>query len=153
MTSCHIRNFCLRTELATSRQTFAQFDPNADDNDGAESKRILAELEHIDDECDQKGISFVKIDDDNVAKEYGVDHLPTLVYFENNVPSMFDGDLAVEEKVLEWLIHNVESDEIEDVTDEMLDTLIRKSTHLAVLFCRFFRFLKQIKQKTRCQVD
>jgi hypothetical protein len=84
-----------------------------------------------------------------VAKEYGVDHLPTLVYFENNVPSMFDGDLAVEEKVLEWLIHNVESDEIEDVTDEMLDTLIRKSSHLAVLFCRFCSFLnKQIKQKT-----
>ena len=45
------------------------------------------------------------------------------------------GDLKNEEKVLEWLIHQVESDEIEDVTDEMLDMLIKRSKHLAVLFC------------------
>lgn len=40
-----------------------------------------------------------------------------------------------EEQVLDWLIHQVESDEIEDVTDEMLDMLIKRSKHLAVLFC------------------
>ena len=45
------------------------------------------------------------------------------------------GDLKNEEQVLEWLIHQVESDEIEDVTDEMLDMLIKRSKHLAVLFC------------------
>lgn len=45
------------------------------------------------------------------------------------------GDLKNEEKVLDWLIHQVESDEIEDVTDEMLDMLIKRSKHLAVLFC------------------
>ena len=45
------------------------------------------------------------------------------------------GDLKDEEQVLEWLIHQVESDEIEDVTDEMLDMLIKRSKHLAVLFC------------------
>lgn len=51
--------------------------------------------------------------------------------------SWFSGDLKNEEKVLEWLIHQVESDEIEDVTDEMLDMLIQRSKHLAVLFCKF----------------
>jgi hypothetical protein len=45
------------------------------------------------------------------------------------------GDLKNEEQVLEWLVHQVESDEIEDVTDEMLDMLIKRSKHLAVLFC------------------
>uniref|UniRef100_A0A0N8DDR4 L(2)01289 long form n=1 Tax=Daphnia magna TaxID=35525 RepID=A0A0N8DDR4_9CRUS len=104
------------------------------DHDDEESQRILTELENIDDECDQKGISFVKIDDDHVAKEYGVDHLPTLVYFENKIPSLYDGDLANEEQVLAWLIEQLASDTIEDITDEMLDKLIKKSAHLAVLF-------------------
>ena len=51
------------------------------------------------------------------------------------------GDLTVEEQVLDWLIHQVESDEIEDVTDEMLDMLIKRSKHLAVLFCKLTSLL------------
>lgn len=98
--------------------------------------RILTELENIDDECDQKGIAFVKIDDDAVAREYGVDHIPTLVYFENKIPSLYHGDLANEEQVLAWLMEQLASDTIEDITDEMLDKLIKKTTHLAVLFCK-----------------
>jgi hypothetical protein len=96
----------------------------------------LAELENIDDECDQKGVAFVKIDDDSVAREYGVDSLPSLVYFENKIPSLYHGDLANEEQVLAWLMEQLASDTIEDITDEMLDKLIKKSTHLAVLFCK-----------------
>ena len=84
----------------------------------------------------ETGISFVKIDDETVAHEYGVDHIPTLVYFENKIPSLYHGDLANEEQVLAWLIEQLSSDMIEDVTDEMLDKLIKKSAHLAVLFCK-----------------
>lgn len=50
------------------------------------------------------------------------------------------GDLKNEEAVLEWLSHQVESDEIEDVTDEMLDMLISKSQSLAALFCKDILF-------------
>ena len=82
------------------------------------------------------GIAFVKIDDDHVAREYGVDHIPTLVYFENKIPSLYNGDLANEEQVLSWLIEQLAADMIEDITDEMLDKLIKKSSHLAVLFCK-----------------
>ena len=46
------------------------------------------------------------------------------------------GDLSKEEEVLKWLSRQVQSDEIEDVTDEMLDMLIEKKKHLAVLFCK-----------------
>ena len=83
------------------------------------------------------GIAFVKIDDDAVAAEYGVDHIPTLVYFENKIPSLYHGDLTNEEQVLAWLIDQLSSDMIEDITDEMLDKLIKKSAHLAVLFCKY----------------
>lgn len=95
---------------------------------------VLKELENIDDECDEKGILFVKIDDDTVAKEYGIDdELPTLVYFENKIPSVYQGDLLNEEKVLEWLVSQITSDEIEEVSHEMLDLLIEKHNHIAVM--------------------
>jgi hypothetical protein len=52
----------------------------------------LNELEKIDDECDRYGIKFVKIDDDTAAKEFGIDDTPALVYFENEVPNLYDGE-------------------------------------------------------------
>ena len=50
----------------------------------------------------------------------------------------FIGNLEDEEKVLAWLEHQVKSDEIEDITDEMLDMLIDKMPHVAVLFCECY---------------
>lgn len=47
------------------------------------------------------------------------------------------GNLEDEEKVLEWLSYQIKHDEIEDVTDEMLDILINKLSNVAVLFCKY----------------
>ncbi|XP_076048874.1 hulk isoform X3 [Oratosquilla oratoria] len=98
------------------------------------SKKVLAELENIDDECDAQNILFVKIDDEAEAKEYGIEEIPTLVYFESEIPYLYEGDLMKEEEVLAWLEHHVESEEIADITDEMLDKLIANEPFLAVLF-------------------
>ncbi|XP_059471929.1 uncharacterized protein LOC132194579 isoform X6 [Neocloeon triangulifer] len=104
------------------------------DNDDDESETVLNELEKIDDECDRYGIKFVKIDDDNAAKEFGIDDIPALVYFENEVPNLYDGDLEDENEILEWLVGQLKQDEIEDVTDEMLDRLIKEGKTMLVLF-------------------
>jgi len=66
--------------------------PSSDDNEDPEQARVLAKLENIDDDCDRKGISFVRIDDQDEVKEYGIDQLPALVYFENRVPSVYVGE-------------------------------------------------------------
>lgn len=50
------------------------------------------------------------------------------------------GDLENEEEMLEWLVDQLEKDEIEDVTDEMLDRLIKDGKTVAVLFCKY-RFI------------
>ncbi|XP_037080858.1 uncharacterized protein LOC119101604 isoform X11 [Pollicipes pollicipes] len=102
--------------------------------DDEDSKAALNELENIDDECDTRGIHFVKTDDEDAAKAYGIEEFPTLVYFENEIPNVYDGDLQNEDEVLDWLVHQLESDEIEDITDEMLDKLIKEERHVAVLF-------------------
>ncbi|XP_015185696.1 PREDICTED: uncharacterized protein LOC107071316 isoform X2 [Polistes dominula] len=104
------------------------------DNNDRKSQRILNELENIDDECDQLGITFVKIDNAEEAKEYGIEKIPSMLYFEKGIPTMYEGNLEDEEKVLKWLEQQQKSEQIEDITDEMLDIVIEKMPHVAVLF-------------------
>ncbi|XP_018356346.1 PREDICTED: uncharacterized protein LOC108756796 isoform X3 [Trachymyrmex septentrionalis] len=104
------------------------------DNNDRKSQRVLNELENIDDECDQLGVTFVKIDNAEEAKEYGIQKVPTMLYFEKGIPMMYEGNLEDEEKVLKWLEQQQKADQIEDVTDEMLDMVIDKMPHVAVLF-------------------
>lgn len=108
---------------------------NLDDNNDRKSQRVLNELENIDDECDTLGIVFVKIDNAEEAKEYGINKIPSLLYFEKGIPTLYEGNLEDEEKVLKWLDSQSKSDHIEDITDEMLDMVIDKMPLVAVLFC------------------
>ena len=95
---------------------------------------LLAELENIDGECSKFDIDFVKVENNEEAADYGVEILPALMYFENRIPSLYDGDLMQEEKVLEWLILQKTSDTIEQVTDKILDKLIEEEDYIAVFF-------------------
>lgn len=60
-----------------------------------------------------------------------------IVYYEKQVPNIYDGELEDEEDILKWLLSQLENDEIEDVTDEMLDKLIKEGNEMLVLFCEF----------------
>lgn len=116
---------------------------SSDDHGTDESMIVLEELEKIDDDCDKHGIQFVKIDDPSAAREYGIEHIPAIVYFEKQVPNVFDGDLQDEDQILQWLVEQLEKDEIEDVTDEMLDKMVKEGKMLAVLFCEYLRQIAQ----------
>lgn len=107
-----------------------------DDKNQKKSQKILVELENIDDECDENDIAFVKIDDPEEAKEYGIDNIPSLVLFERKIPNLYEGDLLKEEELLGWLLHQKRHSEIPDITDEMMDKLIESTKYLAVLFCK-----------------
>lgn len=100
----------------------------------------MEELENIDDECDALGITFVKIDNADEAKEYGIDRVPKLLYFEKGIPTVYEGKLENEDDLLKWLEQQTTSDEIEDITDEMLDLIIEKMPYVAVLFCKIWLF-------------
>ncbi|XP_075167249.1 hulk isoform X6 [Haematobia irritans] len=104
------------------------------DKDQKKSQKVLAELENIDDECDQNDIAFVKIDDDTEAKEWGIDEIPCIVLFERGIPHVYEGDLMKEDELLGWLVHQKRYSEIPEVTDEMKDKLVDSTEHLAVIF-------------------
>lgn len=112
-----------------------EIDSLSDDHGTDESMIVLEELEKIDDDCDKHGIQFVKIDDKSAARDYGIEYIPAIVYFEKQVPNVYDGDLQDEDQILQWLVEQLEKDEIEDVTDEMLDKMVKEGKMLAVLFC------------------
>ncbi|XP_053677747.1 uncharacterized protein LOC128727826 isoform X3 [Anopheles nili] len=104
------------------------------DKDSKTSQKVLAELENIDDECDQNDIAFVKIDDDNEAKEWGIEELPTMILFERGIPHIYEGDLLKEEELLGWLVHQKRHSEIPEITDEMKDKLMQMYDHVAIIF-------------------
>lgn len=84
--------------------------------------------------------------------------LPVLVYFEKQVPNVFEGllfwqfdfsvmicfnyislflgDLSVEEEVLQWLITQKTEDRIELITRVMLETSVEETQYLAVYFSK-----------------
>lgn len=95
---------------------------------------MLNELENIDDELEKEGIVIVRIDNADEAKEYGLDHLPALVYFEDKIPAIYEGDLMNEDEVLEWLILQKETATIEEVTDEILGELIDDHEYVVAYF-------------------
>lgn len=58
----------------------------------------------IDDDADEKSIGFFKIQDKQLAFEYGLETLPALVYYRKKIPIVYTDSLEEEEKVLEWLL-------------------------------------------------
>lgn len=76
----------------------------------------------------------MRLDNDAEAKEFGIDHLPTLIYFENKIPALYEGDLMNEEEVLQWLLEQKNTATIEEVTDEILEDLIEEHEYVVVYF-------------------
>jgi len=102
--------------------------------------QILESVETIDDDCDTRGVHFVKIADPAAAYHYGISTLPTLVYFKNSVPNIFDGELLDDEGVLQWLMTHLEAAEIEEVSSSMLGRLIRDTRNIVVIFCKYIAY-------------
>ena len=107
---------------------------SSDDKDDKQDIRVLNEMENIDDDLEREGIIIIRLDNAEEAKEYGLDHLPAMVYFENKIPAIYEGDLMNEDEVLEWLVLQKNSATIEEVTDEILSELIEDHEYVVVYF-------------------
>ena len=68
----------------------------ADEKDDAASRQMIEMLETIDDDLSggETDLDLVKVSDPEFAeREYGIRRgSPAIVYFENGVPSVFDGE-------------------------------------------------------------
>lgn len=116
----------------------------SDSTDCKQCPRVLAEVEHIDDEADSAGINFVKIDDRNLAKQFGVFALPAILFFKlgSKEPVIYAGDLYDEQQILQWLLTQKDpsGDVIELVDGSELLDMIQENEALAIYFCKLTQF-------------
>ena len=99
---------------------------------------VLQGLENIDDDAERQDVHLVKTTDTEFAEKMGIeaDEIPAIIYFNEQMPNLFDGDISAEEEVLDWLIEqNVES-HIDLVTKPMLEEMIEEIQYLVVFFCK-----------------
>lgn len=112
-----------------------------DSADCKQCPRVLLEVEHIDDEADSAGINFVKIDDKELAKQYGVFALPAILFFKtgSKEPVIYAGDLYDEQQILQWLMTQQDpaGDVIEATGGNDLISMIEEEEALAVYFCKY----------------
>jgi len=94
----------------------------------------LTELENIDDDVERQKIQMLKTTDASFAEEVGVETYPALVFFKEGVPNLYEGDLTVEEEVLDWLTEMKVENHIELITRPMLETMVEETQYLAVFF-------------------
>ena len=97
-------------------------------------QNILDDLEHIDDELEEKGIEFIKCSDKGVEEEYGFSYVPILIYFQDQIPNAYEDDMGEENEILKWLFETMAKSDIEEVTGPVLDVLVERLDNLAVIF-------------------
>ena len=132
--------------------------------DTRDHQGILTSLEIVDDKLDKLNGSsravFVKFSDKEVAhEEFGLTRLPSLVYFENQIPLVYDGKLAGgagatkragargKNDVYAWIVEEMESEVIRTVSPDVLDRLVDRVDDLVVVF------YDEAKRKHRTVVD
>ena len=76
-----------------------------------------------------------------MAEKFGIHDFPMIVYFENQVPNIFEGEIGEEEEVLQWLIQQKTEDRIELISREMLEKMVEDTQYLVVYFCNINCFL------------
>jgi len=59
-----------------------------------------------------------------VVPRFGIRKLPTFVYFEDSIPSIYDEDPEDTRALIEWIEEQRTSDAIEVVTEEILQYLV-----------------------------
>ena len=110
------------------------------DNEAEDDLKALEGLEEIDDDCDNYGIPLVKVYDVEKAKDdFGLDDLPSMMYWKDAVPSIFVGNVADTSSVLEWIVSRKAGDSIEFVSEEILEDMVDSFEYVFVYFQPYCR--------------
>ena len=67
---------------------------------------VLQALENIDDDADRQNIGLVKTTDAEFAESIGITEFPSLVFYKDGTPNLFDGDIAGRVTRLAYLVKN-----------------------------------------------
>lgn len=78
--------------------------------DGADCETCeesIHHLEDIDDDADAVGVRMVKTDDKEFVEQFGIEEFPAVVYFENNNPHIYNGNIKNSNKMRKYFRNNM----------------------------------------------
>ena len=73
------------------------------EEDDVFSRKVLRDLEKMDDRLDSLDIEIVKICDDGIDDDYELESLPSLVHFLKGKPTVYYGDLKQDDEIALWI--------------------------------------------------
>jgi len=94
----------------------------------------LKQMEQIDDDTEAVGVKFVKTKDEVFVEKFGIDSFPSIIYFEESQPSIYEGDASEETELLTWVLYQMKEDTIENINRELFTNMIDEVEFLAVFF-------------------
>lgn len=100
-------------------------------------EETLVQLESIDDDAEAVGIRMVKTDDQEFMEKYGIEVIPSVIYFEGGNPSVYHGDPREESELLTWILYQMKEDTIENINRDLMVKFIDDFEFLAVFFCKY----------------
>lgn len=63
----------------------------ADDPDYRKLEQLFEVMEKIDDDCSSRDIQFVKTSEPESVEAFGIQKLPALVFFKQEIPNLYEG--------------------------------------------------------------
>ena len=97
----HVNEDMLRNVIDSEDDVLVFFHDETDEDNIEE---IINGLETIDDGLDEEEVEFVRCSDDDILDEYGLSMMPSLVYFEGGIPTVYhSGDLKNHDAILGWI--------------------------------------------------
>ena len=99
-----------------------------DEEETEDVEDIMDALKTIDEAISDEEVEFVSCSEDRVVESFGLTMIPSLVYFENGVPSVYQGDLKNADTILGW------------ITQELQQQIIRELLSLRMAF--FLNFME-----------
>lgn len=101
------------------------------------SKKIINGLDKVEGSFLGKDIEFISVDIDEVP-DIEISSVPSLIYFKNGEPNVYEENLMNEEAIREWVDEELKSnlDVIEDLNTEQIHDLMEENEYVMVYLCK-----------------
>ena len=105
-----------------------------DEEETEDIEEIMEALQIIDESISDEEVEFVQCSEDRVVESFGLTMIPSLVYFENGVPSVYTGELKNADSILGWITQELQQQVIKELKDEVLESVQDRLEFVAVIY-------------------
>ena len=119
-----------------------QFIPFLDETMDKISKKIVNGLDKVEGNFLGKDIHFLAVDISDVP-DIQVASVPSLIYYKNGDPIVYEENLMNEEAIRSWVDAELKSnlDVIEDLNQEQIEDLMEENEYVMIYLCKYKSFL------------